>query len=169
MIVPGYEFLSAHFCNNERTIVKAWWKSRDGMDIAFEYIEAKDGDRNWENLLTHIDIDTLHEATYQQIKAQNQAFKDDVKRIAKKSHLVTDLTDLSNVDTMKLIVQVLFGSYKDETDKEKLFNFKLKLLEIASIQSSNKKTLKAKLRRSKNMLDAIKAAVKIIDVKEVNV
>jgi len=169
MIVPGYEFLSAHFCNNERTIVKAWWRSRDKMEAVFEHIEAKDGDPNWENLLTHIDIDTLHEATYQQIKAQNEVFKDDIKRIAKKSQLVTDLTDLANVDTMKLIVEFLFGSYKDETDKEKLFNFKLKLLEIASIQSSNKKTLKAKLRRSKNMLDAIKAAVKIIDVKEVNV
>lgn len=169
MIVPGYEFLSAHFCNNERTIVKSWWRSPDGKDTVFEHIEAKDGDPNWENLLTHIDIDTLHEATYQQIKAQNEAFKYDCKRIAYKRGLVTDLTDFENVDTMKMIVEFLFGSYNDETDKEKLFMFKLKLLEHALIQNSNKKTLKAKLRRSKNMLDAIKAATKILDMKAVNV
>lgn len=169
MAIPGYDFLSAHFSNNERTIVKALWKSRDGMDVAFEYIEAKDGDRNWENLLTHIDIDTLHEATYKQISAQNEAFKDDIRRITKKSQLVTDLTDLANVDTMKMIVEFLFGLYNDETDKEKLFNFKLKLLELPSIQNSNKKTLKAKLRRSKNMLDVIKAATKILDMKAVSV
>lgn len=168
MIVPGYEFLSAHFCNNERTIVKSWWRSPDGKDTVFEHIEAKDGDPNWENLLTHIDIDTLHEATYQQIKAQNEAFKYDVAKVAERRKLIfnlASLNEMADMDSIKLVVDFLFG----KADKEKLFMFKLKLFELDAIKNSNKKALKAKIRRSKSMLDIIKAAVKILDVKQAKV
>jgi hypothetical protein len=133
------------------------------MDTVYEYIEAKEGDRSWKNLLTHIDIDSLHEATYQQIKAQDLAFKDDVVRYAKKAGLVHDITNLYSVDAMKLIVQFLFGSFDEKADKEKLFMFKIKLFEVEAIKDSKKKALKAKLRRSKTMLDAMKTAIKIID------
>ena len=164
MLNTDYEFLSAHFSNNERTIVESWWKNRKGTDTVFEYIEAKEGDKNWENLLTHIDIDTLHEATYQQIKAQNQAFVSDIKRLVKKNGttVVHDIHDLNDINGMKLIVDFLFNS---ETEKEKLFNFKLKLLEVEGIKNSKKRSLKTKLRRSKTIMDAIKAAIEILDYK----
>ena len=164
MLNTDYEFLSAHFSNNERTIVESWWKNRKGTDTVFEYIEAKEGDKNWEKLLTHIDIDALHEATYQQIKAQNQAFVSDIKRLVKKNGttVVHDIHDLNDINGMKLIVDFLFNS---ETEKEKLFNFKLKLLEVEGIKNSKKRSLKTKLRRSKTIMDAIKAAVEILDYK----
>ena len=165
MLNTDYEFLSAHFSNNERTIVQSWWKNRKKSDVVFEYIEAKEGDRSWENLLTHIDIDTLHEATYQQIKAQDHAFRDDVARIAKKRKLFYDLTNLYTVEGMNIIVEFLFGSFDKKADKEKLFMFKLKLLEVEAIKNSKKRALKTKLRRSKTIMDAIKAAVEILDYK----
>ena len=105
MAIPGYEFLSAHFANNERTVVQSWWKN--GNDKILEYIEAKDGDRNWENLLTHIDIDALHEATYEQIRRQDQAFIKDVKRIVKKDKLgvvaYNTADHLNNKDTVNVM------------------------------------------------------------------
>ena len=164
MLNTDYEFLSAHFSNNERTIVESWWKNRKGTDTVFEYIEAKEGDKNWEKLLTHIDIDALHEATYQQIKAQNQAFVSDIKRLVKKNGttVVHDIHDLNDINGMKLIVDFLFNS---ETEKEKLFNFKIKLLEVEGIKNSKKRSLKTKLRRSKTIMDAIKAAIEILDYK----
>ena len=165
MLNTDYEFLSAHFSNNERTIVQSWWKNRKKSDVVFEYIEAKEGDRSWENLLTHIDIDTLHEATYQQIKAQDQAFRDDVARIAKKRKLFYDMTNLYTVEGMSIIIDFLFGSFDKKADKEKLFAFKLKLLEVEAIKNSKKRSLKAKLRRSKTIMDATKAAVEILDYK----
>ena len=64
MAIPGHEFLTAHFSNNDRTIVEAYWTTPDGKETRVEYIEAKEGDPSWENLLTHMDIDTLHESTY---------------------------------------------------------------------------------------------------------
>ena len=168
MLNTDYEFLSAHFSNNERTVVQSWWKNTKGTDTVFEYIEAKDGDRNWEKLLTHIDIDKLHEATYQQIKAQDQAFVRDIKRIVQKDKsrtVVHNVHDLNNIDGMKLITSFLFGPFDEVADKEKLFLFKLKLLEVEAIKNSKKRGLKAKLRRSKTMLDAIKGAIKILDYK----
>jgi len=81
MAIPGHEFVRAYFSNNDRTTVESFWT--DGDVERVEYIEAKEGDPNWENLLTHIDIDALHEATYQHIKEQNAVFEESVIKLAK--------------------------------------------------------------------------------------
>ena len=163
MAIPGHDFLTAHFCNNERTTVESYWVTPDGLQTRVEYIEAKEGDPNWENLLTHIDIDALHEATYKQIRAQNEAFKEDVIKIAKERGLIHDLTNLNEVDTMNLIVQFIFGEFNAEKDKEKLFMFKLKLFEVPKIKASKNREVKAKMRKAENLLDAIKAAIEILE------
>ena len=62
-------------------------------------------------------------------------------------------------------MEFLFGSFDKKADKEKLFMFKLKLLEVEAIKNSKKRALKTKLRRSKTIMDAIKAAVEILDYK----
>ena len=163
MAIPGHDFLTAHFCNNERTTVESYWVTPDGLETRVEYIEAKEGDPNWENLLTHIDIDALHEATYKQIRAQNEAFKEDVIKIAKERGLIHDLTNLNEVDTMNLIVQFIFGEFDAEKDKEKLFMFKLKLFEIAKIKASKNIAVKAKRRKAENLIESIKAAIEILE------
>ena len=169
MLNTDYEFLSAHFSNNERTVVQSWWKN--GNEKVVEYIEAKAGDKNWENLLTHIDIDKLHEETYQQIRRQDQAFIKDVKRICEKDKLGVVAYDpadhLSSVDTVNLMVEFLFGDKINDAkiEKENLFMFKVKLLELEGIKNSRKRSLKAKLRRSKTIMDAMKAAIEILDYK----
>mgnify|MGYP006259790821 CR=1 FL=1 len=43
MAIPGHEFLTAHFSNNDRTIVEAYWTTPDGKETRVEYIEAKEG------------------------------------------------------------------------------------------------------------------------------
>jgi len=162
MAIPGHEFLSAHFSNNERTTVESYWITPDGKETRVEYIEAKEGDANWENLLTHIDIDTLHEATYKQIRAQNEAFEDSVIKIAKERGLVYDF-DEQNTDVYKAFVQVIFGEFDPERDKEKLFLFKLQLFEAEAVKSSKNSAKKKKLRQAKTMIDAIKAALSMIE------
>ena len=80
MAIPGHEFVKAHFSNNERTIVESFWT--DGKVERVECVEAKEGDPNWENLLTHIDIDALHEATHKHIKESRKAFEETALKIA---------------------------------------------------------------------------------------
>ena len=159
MAIPGHEFVRAHFSNNERTMVESFWT--DGKVERVEYIEAKEGDLNWENLLTHIDIDTLHEATYQHIKEQNTVFEESVIKIAKERGLVYDLSNLNN-NVCKLIVDLIFGDFDKEKDKEKLFMFKLQLFEIEKIKQSKNRSAKAKLRKCNNIMDAVKIAIDIV-------
>tara|TARA_B100000886_G_C20404118_1_gene483911 strand:- start:470 stop:964 length:495 start_codon:yes stop_codon:yes gene_type:complete len=161
MAIPGHEFLSANFSNDERTIVESYWTTPDGKETRVEYIEAKDGDPNWENLLTHIDIDSLHEATFKQIKQNRKAFEDEVIEIAKKEGLIYDISSV-NSQLYKAIVNTIFSPFDKEKDKEKLFMFKLELFEVPEIRLSKDRDLKAKLRKSSNMIDCIKYATEIV-------
>tara|TARA_Y100000992_G_scaffold230304_1_gene161542 strand:- start:1991 stop:2485 length:495 start_codon:yes stop_codon:yes gene_type:complete len=163
MALPGHEFLTAHFSDNERTNVEVYWVTPDGLETRVENIEAKAGDPNWEDLLTHISLEKLHEATYKHMQDNDMAFKEDVIKIAKERGLIHDLSNLNDVETMKLIVEFIFGPFDPEKDKEKLFMFKLKLFEVDKIKKSTDREMKAKLRKAENLMDAIKAALKILD------
>lgn len=160
MAIPGHDFVRAHFTNDERTTVESFWT--DGNAERVEYIEAKDGDVNWENLLTHIDIDSLHEATYNHIKEQNEYFEDSVIKIAKERGLIYDF-DEQNTDVYKAFVQVMFGNFDPERDKEKLFLYKLQLFEADPVKQSKSATKKKKLRQAKTMIDATKAALSMVE------
>ena len=159
MAIPGHELVRAHFSNNERTIVEAFWT--DGEVERVEYIEAKEGDPNWENLLTHIDIDDLHEATYKHIKQQHEAFEASVVKIARARGMIYDF-DESHTDVFKAFVQVMFGKFDPERDKEKLFLYKLQLFEAEAIKSSKNSAKKKQLRQAASMIDATKIALSMI-------
>ena len=116
MAIPGHEFVRAHFSNNDRTTVESFWT--DGDVERVEYIEAKEGDPNWENLLTHIDIDDLHEATYKHIREQNEVFEDSIIKIGKERGLLYDINEI-DTDVYKVLAQCLFGPFDEEKDKEK--------------------------------------------------
>ena len=160
MAIPGHEFVRAHFSNNDRTTVESFWT--DGDVERVEYIEAKEGDPNWENLLTHIDIDALHEATYQHIKEQNAVFEESVIKLAKERGLLYDIDELST-DTYKLLSNMLFRKFNKEEDKEKLFLYKLSLFEVPEIKESKSSVKKKKLRQAKNILEATKIAISIVE------
>tara|TARA_B100000282_G_scaffold202774_1_gene148653 strand:- start:62 stop:538 length:477 start_codon:yes stop_codon:yes gene_type:complete len=158
--MKGHTFIKAHFCNDERTLVETLWE-KDGKNVV-QYIEANDDSKAWKTLLTHTDIDTLHEATYAHIKEQNQALEETVVRIARKRGMVYDVDDLST-DTYKILSHILFKDFNEEEDKEKLFLYKLQLFEVPAIKNSKSSTKKKKLRQAKNMLEATKIAISIVE------
>lgn len=162
MAIPGHEFLTAHFCNNERTIVESYWITPDGKETRVEYVEAKPEETAWKKLLTHIDIDALHENTYKHIRASDNAFKDQIMEIAKDRGMVYDL-DSINTDIYKAITAVIFKPFNSEEDKEKLFMFKLQLFELDQIKSSTDRIKKTELRKSKSIIEALKIAIDIVE------
>ena len=119
MAIPGHEFVRAHFSNNDRTTVESFWT--DGDVERVEYIEAKEGDPNWENLLTHIDIDDLHEATYKHIREQNEVFEDSIIKIAKERGMIHDLNEIQNQSIHKLIIDTIFGAFRLALDSGKRY------------------------------------------------
>jgi hypothetical protein len=162
MAIPGHEFLTAHFSNNERTIVESYWITPDGKETRVEYIEAKPEETAWKKLLTHIDIDALHENTYKHIKEQNATFEESVIEIAKQRNLIYDIDSVKS-DVYKIICSTLFKPFDSETDKEKLFMYKLQLFETEQIKSSADRQSKTELRKANSILQATKIAIKIVE------
>lgn len=159
MAIKGHEFLTAHFTNNERTIVEAYWTTPDGKETRVEYIEAKEGDVNWDILLKHIDIDSLHENTYQHIKQQNQAFEETVIKYGKERGLL--YSGEVSMELYETLISLIFKPFDKEEDKEKLFLTKLKLFEVDQIKKSKNRILKAELRKALTIVDAIKIGLQI--------
>ena len=161
MAIPGHDFLTAHFCNNERTTVESYWVTPDGKETRVEYIEAKEGDPNWENLLTHTNIDALHEATYKHIKNTQKAFEDEAIQIAKDQGILQDFQDKKVIND--IMMKMLFETTDSGESKNTLFVFKLKLFELDFVKNCKTRELKSSLRKAENIRQALKAAIDIFE------
>ena len=161
MAIPGHEFLSAHFSNNERTTVESYWITPDGKETRVEYIEAKDGDPNWENLVTHTNIDKLHEDTYKHIKNTQKAFENQAIQIAKDQGILQDFQDKNVINNA--IVKILFEQDNDSDSKNTLFVFKLKLFELDFVKNCKSRKMKSELRKAENIRQATRIAIDIFE------
>lgn len=159
MAIPGHEFVRAHFSNNDRTTVESFWT--DGDVERVEYIEAKEGDPNWENLLTHISLDDLHDSTFNYIKQTQKAFENQAIQIAKDQGILQNFQDKTLIN--ETIINSLFGKDDDGDSKNNLFVFKLKLFELDFVKECKKRKLKSDLRKAENIRQAIKVAIDIFE------
>jgi hypothetical protein len=151
-----YEFLTAHFSNNERTIVTSYWGNADEtIEIV---INAEEGDPNWQKLLEYIDIDTLHELTYKHIRDQVEAYENQVIRVAKERGMIYDINDIDSA-LHEILAEYIFKKFDSKRDKEKLFMFKLKLFELDFVKDSEDKEAKTKLRKAHNLIEALSVAI----------
>ena len=164
----GYEFVTARFTDNARNTVEALWTRtlEDGtVETVPEYIEAKLNSAGeavitspqWEKLLTHIDIDGLHENTGRFIDEQRLQYEDAVIVIARKRGMIYEV-DSINSNMYKSLAETIFKTFSEEDDKEKLFMLKLQMFELDVVKASKDRETKAKLRKATNMIEAIKWA-----------
>ena len=154
----NYEFLTAHFSNNERTVATVYWGNKD--ETIEEIVTAEEDNPAWEKLLKHIDIDALHEATYKHIRDQVEAYEDEVIRVAKQRGLIYDINDIDS-QLYEVLAKILFKEYDPKKDKEKLFMFKLQLFELDFVKQCTDNDLKRNLRKAENFIDAISVTIEI--------
>jgi hypothetical protein len=170
--MEGYEFLTAHFTNNNRTIVEVYWtrEDEDGKpDTVVEYVEAsidsegrpKDASPQWTALLKHTDIDTLHDNTAKHMAEEERGFDEMVIEVARKKGLIHDI-DVLNSSSYKAIADLIFAPFDPEENKESLFMFKLQLFELDDIKKSKNRPAKAQLRKSKSIVEALRYATEIV-------
>ena len=161
MAIPEHKFVSAHFTDNARTTVEVEWEAPDGK-TRVEYIMAEEDNVNWKNLLEHISIDELHEATYKYIKNSQRNFEIQAMQIAKDQGLLQDIRDKNVIN--EAIIKILFEKEEEDGDsKNTLFVFKLKLFELEFVKNCKTKKLKSDLRKAKNIREALKVAIKIFE------
>ena len=161
MAIPEHKFVSAHFTDNARTTVEVEWEAPDGK-TRVEYIMAEEDNVNWKNLLEHISIDELHEATYKYIKNSQRTFEIQAMQIAKDQGLLQDIRDKNVIN--EAIIKILFEKEEEDGDsKNTLFVFKLKLFELEFVKNCKTKKLKSDLRKAENIREALKVAIKIFE------
>ena len=164
MTIENLEIHTAHFINNERTEIEVLFlseKSTNDNLVMIPYnIEAKEGDADYEWLISKIDIDQIHENTFNKFRRENEEFRETIIATGKEMGLIFDNNGV-NSNLYEALVDTLFEPFVEKDMKEKLFVMKLKLFEVEAIKSSKNRELKAKLRKSKDFLSAIKYATMI--------
>lgn len=164
MTIHNLEISTAHFTNNERTDIEVILISEESTEddvVLIPYnIEAKDGDADYKWLISKIDIDQIHENTFNKFRRENEEFRETIIATGKEMGLIFDNNGV-NSNLYEALVDTLFEPFVEKDMKEKLFVMKLKLFEVEAIKSSKDRELKAKLRKSKDFLSAIKYATMI--------
>ena len=161
--MDGHKFIKAMFSNNEKNIVESHWQNEEDDNIVrVEYCPAEDGDEVYEMVKKHIDIETLHDETYEHIKAQDRIYREAILSIAKQEGYVWDIHDLETDNKIehlfKIATKTIFEDADSALEKEKLFLYKLQLFEIDKIKNSKNTAMKKQLRQAKTVIEATKIA-----------
>ena len=151
-------FITAHFCDNERTQIEIITKTPDGKGIN-PTIVPFDKSNAWCNLLfEYIDLDTLHENTWTKIQDDRDAFKKVVWDIAKQDGILQEVGKKNAEDVFGIINDFIFKF--DDTKTEQLFAFKLALFELEKVKNADN-DVKSEIRKSKTPQEALMAVFSI--------
>lgn len=160
-MIDGHTFIDARFVNNEKTVVESVWQDDEG-NLRTHIVIAEENNSQWHELLTYIDIDSLHERTFKYIRQEDENIKDSIVEVATERGLIYNL-DVVSSDLYNGLVKVLFDPFDSNEHKEKLFMLKLKLFEYPEVQSSKNNVLKSKLRKAQSPIEAVKYAIEIVE------
>lgn len=159
--MEGHKFIKAMFSNDEKNIVESYWQNEND-EVRVEFCPAEDGDEVYEMVKQHVDIETLHDETYEHIKAQDRIYREAILSIAKQDGYVWDIKDLETDNKIehlfKITTKAIFEDADAALEKEKLFLYKLQLFELDKIKNSKDATLKKQLRQAKTVIEATKIA-----------
>src|SRR6056300_37683 len=131
--------ITAYFIDSERTTIEIETTSEDKKSVFTTIIPYEENSPQYQALIKYMNIDQLHESTYQKNKFLSEEFEKSVIRIAEKSGL---LLDKETLDTKfyHSLVNAIFKNTKNEDAKKKL-------------------------RQAKNKLDIIQAAIECLGKK----
>ena len=159
MTIQNLEISTAHFTNNERTEIEVLLFSEESTEdhvvlIPFN-IEAKAGDADYEWLISKIDVELIHENTYNKIREERESFEAMVMGIAEADGL--SMNSLKQDEVFDIVIDTM----TKELDEESLFRFKLKIFDNKDVKDSNDRGIKAEIRKAKSIPEVIAAFLKI--------
>lgn len=154
----------AYFFDNDRTIIRTIYHDDEHREIIRD-IPAQESNGQYRKFMLEMEklggIDALHERTFAYLRETQDAFEKQVIAIGKERGMLFD-GDVLNTDVYKLFCNTMFDtSTTEKQEKERLFMFKLALFEQEIIRESQNRELKAELRKSTTLLEALKAAIEI--------
>ena len=157
-MITKENYITATFIDNERKNIEVLLKDDKSEKVISYIIEYNPDHPNCQDLLKLVDLDTLHENTYQKIQTEKKNFEDVALNIAKKNGLVFDELKL-DTKFYPTLIKAMFAELENE---DHLFALKLALFEVEKIRDSKNDELKKKLRQSKNKIEVLKFAIELI-------
>jgi len=158
MITEEYlkdNLITAYFIDNERTTIEIETTSEDKKSVFTTVIPLEENNPQYQALIKYMNIDQLHESTYQRNKFLSEEYEKSVITIAEKTGKVLSNENLGTKFYPSL-VKAIFENIENE---DHLFALKLALFELEEIRDSKNEDAKKKLRQAKNKLDIIQAAI----------
>tara|TARA_Y100000389_G_scaffold41087_1_gene35699 strand:+ start:7393 stop:7890 length:498 start_codon:yes stop_codon:yes gene_type:complete len=150
--------IKAYFVNEDRTIIEVLYTSKDFKETHSHIVEYDVKHPDCQELLKVMNLDDLHESTYQQKKDERRLFEEEAIKIAKRSGMVFDM---NRIDT-KFYPTMVKAIFEETDNEDHLFALKLALFEVEQIRDSKNDELKKKIRQSKTKADCLMAAFTIV-------
>tara|TARA_B110000503_G_scaffold11087_1_gene15055 strand:+ start:1199 stop:1687 length:489 start_codon:yes stop_codon:yes gene_type:complete len=148
-------FITAAFIDSERKNIEILTTSEDKKTVFSTIIPFEEDNHMFKALMTVINIDQLHEATYQKKKTEKESMEKIAIDLAKKQGLIFDY---EQVDT-KFFPYMVKAMFNEQKNTDHLFALKLAFFEIPTIRDSKNTDARKELRTSQNKLDVIRAAL----------
>ena len=151
--------ITAYFIDNERKNIEVLTSTPNKKEVNAMIIPFNEDNEDYKNLIEYIDLDKLHEITYQKIKNDRAEFEAQIVDIAKKEGLIFDQ---DKIDT-KFYPYLVKSIFEDKGNADHLFALKLALFEIDDVRDSDNMEQKTAIRKSKTKIEAIQAAINCLD------
>ena len=157
-------FIGAKFIDNERQFVEVMLNMDHTEEIHLTplVIEADEENPHFQDLMGLVSMDQLHEDTWNEKKAESDAFIETAKAVMMESGLLEAETALSKTKMFPTLVENIFTNMENE---DHLFALKLALFELQDIRESDNVEQKTALRKAQNKIDILQHAFNIIGVK----
>ena len=126
-------FIGAKFIDNERQFVEVMLNMDHTEEIHLTplVIEADEENPHFQDLMGLVSMDQLHEDTWNEKKAESDAFIETAKAVMMESGLLEAETALSKTKMFPTLVENIFTNMENE---DHLFALKLALFELQDIR-----------------------------------
>lgn len=141
----NHTFVNARFIDTKHTVCEVLWRDNDdALIIRSENVLREDGNTLWENLLKETTLEKILKNTFDYNKGEEEAFKKMFKKMYDKEESQPKSDSLS---FEKLL--------SNDLNQEELFKLKILIFENEAIKESKDRSLKTKIRKSKDALEII--------------
>ena len=164
MEITKDNFVSARFCDNDRTQIEVFVKGDKENEVFPHIIELDENHPDYKNLTSIATLPEIHEYTDRWCNEQRRRFKEEMIDIATKEGIIKETKgNIKEVEvkvehTLEELISKIFVEkidYNNEEVKEQMFKAKLTAFELPFVKDSDKRDLKAKLRKAETFKDII--------------
>tara|TARA_Y100000004_G_C8895850_1_gene404111 strand:+ start:13 stop:618 length:606 start_codon:yes stop_codon:yes gene_type:complete len=179
--MQGHNLLTARFTNNARTTIFAEWQDiKDPSVIRAQYMEAKENNVQYKELLKHMDLSVIHQNTKDYYRKANKRIMKHMEQVYKESTTVEGIYKSSSItrdaasvelseniskqnmtSLMKIIPKILFDKFDSKEYMEALFNLKITIFELDFVKESKNRILKSEIRKAKTPLEVLNGVMGI--------